>query len=672
MAETDEDLEALLKRLRLERFAGPLADLGAESVADLSYLQDADLEKAGIPVVPRRKILEAAGGQWRVTTSPPAGPAAPGFQLPALQDKGPVPGLPALQDKELPKEAVGLSLKASEPAARHPWESLDEEEGFELSSEAKDELKLLMRDLRNLREDFATVNCLDLNSRNHLQSLPSRVALRSMGLLGCGNTFYMEGIRKPGAALAARARGAALDERKPGAKKAEPFEEWVKLLESFAAANKLSEATRNSLEGLDRTQALRVMGFTTALRFLAGPVVRGEAELEVSTRLWAAKSDAPMEAVLPRGDTEPTRGAGATKRDRSRSRRRASDSLPGLSRHVDTFIELNDLDERTSTILRKLEAKTVLQVMGLAGAENSFLLRGVREKSKAVLNRLRKVQEIGQDAELFGQLSKVMEARPGHGRLTGPGSGEEAAQAISALAPRQVMVELCQRRYGQVMTSLQMGLPMRPPSKLDLLGNVHGGLLQHELAPILQAARSVGAAILPIDRPQSATRSRVAHRLWHPKLLQGLLSFAGYSLRKQRDSLSPAQPYDAEEIRRELERCCPVAHDVLIDERSFYLAQQVAVSSVPDTDVAVVCSAPMSTYLVSALRQVPDLQKAKDPQAGATRLLKLAKRGVPVWPLYAFAYGLVPAGLTAFAAVCFWDAFLYPALFQEMSSQPEA
>eukprot|EP00439_Symbiodinium_sp_Y106_P085617 s2_g29.t1 len=413
MAETDEDLEALLKRLRLERFAGPLADLGAESVADLSYLQDADLEKAGIPVVPRRKILEAAGGQWRVTTSPPAGPAAPGFQLPALQDKGPVPGLPALQDKAsefaAESKAKELPKEAAEPAARHPWESLDEEEGFELSSEAKDELKLLMRDLRNLREDFATVNCLDLNSRNHLQSLPSRVALRSMGLLGCGNTFYMEGIRKPGAALAARARGAALDERKPGAKKAEPFEEWVKLLESFAAANKLSEATRNSLEGLDRTQALRVMGFTTALRFLAGPVVRGEAELEVSTRLWAAKSDAPMEAVLPRGDTEPTRGAAATKRDRSRSRRRASDSLPDLSRHVDTFIELNDLDERTSTILRKLEAKTVLQVMGLAGTENSFLLRGVREKSKAVLNRLRKVQEIGQDAELFGQLSKVME-----------------------------------------------------------------------------------------------------------------------------------------------------------------------------------------------------------------------------------------------------------------------
>ena len=197
------------------------------------------------------------------------------------------------------------------------------------------------------------------------------------------------------------------------------------------------------------------------------------------------------------------------------------------------------------------------------------------------------------------------------------------------------------------------------------LRKVHGGLLQHELAPILEAARKVGAAVLPIDRPQSAIRSRVAHRLWHPKLLQGLLSFAGFSLRKQRDALSPALPYDADEIRRELERCCPAAHDVLIDERSMYLAQQVAVSSVPDVDVAVVCSAPVSAHLASALRRVPDMQKAEDPQAGATMLLKLAKRGVPVWPLYLFAYGLVPAGLAIFAGVCFWDSFLYPALFQD-------
>ncbi|CAE8710171.1 unnamed protein product, partial [Polarella glacialis] len=79
-----------------------------------------------------------------------------------------------------------------------------------------------------------------------------------------------------------------------------------------------------------------------------------------------------------------------------------------------------------------------------------------------------------------------------HGRLSGPGSGEEAAHAIRALAPRQVLVELCAARFGQVLASALLGLPLRPPSRLDILGNIHGGLLQHELAPVLKAARDVG------------------------------------------------------------------------------------------------------------------------------------------------------------------------------------
>ncbi|CAE7755344.1 unnamed protein product, partial [Symbiodinium pilosum] len=206
------------------------------------------------------------------------------------------------------------------------------------------------------------------------------------------------------------------------------------LLESFAAANKLSQASRDALECLDRQQALRVMGFTSALRFLAGPVYRGEAELEVRTRIWAAQHEAPMEAVLPRGDIEATRDG--TKRDRSRSRRRASDSLPNLAQHVDAFIELNDLDERASTVLRKLDAKTVLQVMGLAGVENSFLLRGVREKSKAVLQRLRKVQEANHDADLFAQLSKVMEDF-----ITANHLDDAAAESFRGL-PRGVALEV--------------------------------------------------------------------------------------------------------------------------------------------------------------------------------------------------------------------------------------
>ena len=36
----------------------------------------------------------------------------------------------------------------------------------------------------------------------------------------------------------------------------------------------------------------------------------------------------------------------------------------------------------------------------------------------------------------------------------------------------------------------------RPPPRADILGNIHSGLLTHELAPVLRAAREVERACL--------------------------------------------------------------------------------------------------------------------------------------------------------------------------------
>lgn len=61
-------------------------------------------------------------------------------------------------------------------------------------------------------------------------------------------------------------------------------------------------------------------------------------------------------------------------------------------------------------------------------------------------------------------------------------------------------------------------------------------------------------------------------------------------------------PNEAEELRRELEQLCPAAHDVLIDERSFYLAQQVCATACHG-DRVLVCSAPMCAHLLTRLQQ---------------------------------------------------------------------
>uniref|UniRef100_A0A7S1RGL9 Uncharacterized protein n=1 Tax=Alexandrium catenella TaxID=2925 RepID=A0A7S1RGL9_ALECA len=230
------------------------------------------------------------------------------------------------------------------------------------------------------------------------------------------------------------------------------------------------------------------------------------------------------------------------------------------------------------------------------------------------------------------------------GRLQGPGGGAEAASAVRARAPRQVFVELCPSRYAEALASVVLGLSTGPPPRVDVLGNIHGGLLMHELVPVLQAAREVGAAVIPVDRPRAATRSRMAQRLWHPKFIQGLLRYGSHSLR-QRTAADPRA--GAEALRKELESCCPAAHEILVSERSAFMAHQVRTAAIPRAEAVVVCSALHCAALASAL------QRAPAPDA-ADAFARLARRGVPTWPLFLVVYGLVPAVATYYAASWAW------------------
>lgn len=415
----DAELQALLVKLRLEKFTEDLKTLGVESKADLAYLEDSDLEKLGLPLVPRRKLLEAAGGQWRQASSGPAPEAPPvSPKVTPAQREPAVPAVPAVEEVAEVKEPL--------QGASHGKDEEDHAEE-ELSEKAQEELQQLLRDLRNIREDFATVNCLDLTSRSKLAGLPARVALRTMGLLGTGYSFFMEGIKKPAAALAARSANAKF-------KGMEPYQDWVKLLEGFVAANKLSESTKESLEGLSREQALKVMGFTSELRFLAGPVYRGEAELEVRTRLWSVQSEAMMVPVLPRGKGEDGRSR-SPRNGRGKRSAPVTDQFPKWKQHVETFIELNDLDARSAEMLRESSPMAALHVIGLLGTENSFLLRGVRTPGAVVATRLRKAATaMGPRGEAFAQLAKLMEDFITTNRLAG-----EVAERFRGLPRNQAL-----------------------------------------------------------------------------------------------------------------------------------------------------------------------------------------------------------------------------------------
>jgi len=203
------------------------------------------------------------------------------------------------------------------------------------------------------------------------------------------------------------------------------------------------------------------------------------------------------------------------------------------------------------------------------------------------------------------------------------------------------------------------GLPPQPPSRLDILGTIHGGLLGHEFAAVLKAARDVGAAVVPVDRPQAAIRSRIGQILWHPRMLQGLLHFGQSSVNRR----STAKPEDGEALRKELEEACPPAHRVLVEERSTCMAQQIRTVAVPNEEVFVVCGVPQLGALTQALSRPPQ-------QGGADELARLAKRFVPVWPLYALGYVVIPGGLMLYGAAYVVENIVAPALDFEVAGEP--
>jgi len=225
-----------------------------------------------------------------------------------------------------------------------------------------------------------------------------------------------------------------------------------------------------------------------------------------------------------------------------------------------------------------------------------------------------------------------------HGRLEGAGSSTEAAETIRQTVPRHVFVELCSKRYGEVLAAVLLGLPLRQPPRIDVLGNIHGGILAHEFVPIVRAARDIGAAVVPVDRQRATTRNRVAQRLWHPKFIQGLLRYGVHSL--QRRALARL-PQDAEALRHKLDEYCPAAHDVLVNERCRFMAHQVRTIADPSTSANVVCSALHCTNLAAVLRSAPSPDSAN-------AMARFAHRGVPVWPLFLTAYVIVPAALASY------------------------
>lgn len=413
------DVVELVSHFKLSKFTAALQEMGVETSGDLAYLLDSDLEKIGMPMIPRRKLLEAAGGDWRCN------------------------------EEHFEREPI-----------------LPEQKCDQVMDDATEaEMRQLLAGWRDRVEDFSAANGVDGPARSMLSSLSPRAALRVMGLLGQGNAFVMQGVRRPSAAVLSRCRIAQREEsQSAGRNLGLPYEDFPRLLECFITVNNLDESVRDSLRELDREQVLRVMGFTTGLRF----IVQGDgsdANEEVSARIRAAVDGLPMAPAEPRIPATTSFGPCKWSYNRPRSRPREhgrmdrprqnrqhpyvhnhtsqyhsqypsqysqhnslhnqyhqyhhqhtgqfaahnNDEFPFWRRNLETFIQVNELDERSVQALSELPKLYVLRVMGLVNRRNSFVIRGARNPNAAVMHRIAKAHEESGSDEPYAQIQKIVE-----------------------------------------------------------------------------------------------------------------------------------------------------------------------------------------------------------------------------------------------------------------------
>lgn len=386
--ETDISVHELLAHFKVPQFADALLSMGVDSVDDLAYLQDGDLDKIGMPLIHRRKLLDAVGGEWRQQ------PAEPPLQAPKLESS----------------------------SRRMKYEQF-EEVVTQLDHVVDSELQYLLLHWRDRLADFTAVNSLDERAVTAVEALKPYTALRVMGVVGRGNAFVMHGVRRPSAAVLSRCRAAV-----KGPQQGElPYEEWQRHVEAFASVNNLSDPVRDSIRSLDRAQALRVIGFTTGLRFLL-PSDGADGDAEASARVQAALEGTPMESMEPqlpfaRPVARAQHLASTARRSRSpvrphlvRAPPRLPDSdgslehvVPSWKKHVESFIDLNGLDEGCALMLRQAPKLQALRVLGLIGRENSFLIRGARNPNAAAAHRLKGASDPKASCELFANLPKLIE-----------------------------------------------------------------------------------------------------------------------------------------------------------------------------------------------------------------------------------------------------------------------
>jgi pheromone shutdown-related protein TraB len=189
-------------------------------------------------------------------------------------------------------------------------------------------------------------------------------------------------------------------------------------------------------------------------------------------------------------------------------------------------------------------------------------------------------------------------------------SADLVGETILSVKPDTVCIELCLRRYRAILEERRLkpwnifemvrGMRMLSFPSVFLLmyfqrkiGEKLGVRPGEDMRRAVQAAESVGARVLPVDRDMHVTLSRVLHSMdiaARIRLLAQLIASIGELDRISPEDIEQMKKKDVlEALLSELQESFPQVRRVIIDERDRILAHNIR--NAPGTNIVAVVGA---------------------------------------------------------------------------------
>jgi len=195
------------------------------------------------------------------------------------------------------------------------------------------------------------------------------------------------------------------------------------------------------------------------------------------------------------------------------------------------------------------------------------------------------------------------------------------------------MLEMDEQRYQAAISSIVKEETMSAPSRVDIISTVHGGLMTREMKSAVEASKDVDASIYLVDRPYRITQNRLAEKVFNPYVFANLFVYGKMSLMNREN-------HSTTDLEKFLKTEASPIYNVLIEERSQYMAKLIHEQARDGETIVIVCS-PMHVPMIRDILSAPDV----DERVRKINMAEISRKGLPLWPVLVTVYFALPVGL---------------------------